>query len=119
MLLGLLELHVFSPTEDWESETAVCRAFQIGKTEAKAVAQLHGCMEASVRDALEHSVRIFGMRAFLYHDVIAREAFSRGFCSATAGLEAWAKYLTNGSKDGDPVAPWLRVWMKFRPESET
>ena len=97
--------------EEWEKETSVCKAFNIGKTEAKAVIQLHGCVETAVREQLEISVRLYGMRAFIYHDVIAREAFSRGFCSATAGLEAWAVHLTNGSKDGDPLVPLSQALM--------
>ena len=93
--LGLLQ--------DWESETSICKAFAIGKTESKAVVQLCAGMNTTIREKLEEAVRRYGMRAFIYHDVIARECFSRGYSSVTPGMEAWAKQLTNSSKDTDPL----------------
>lgn len=95
--------------QDWENETSVCKAFQIGKTESKAVVQLCSGMLPEIRDALEEAVRMFGMRAFIYHDVIAKECFSRGYCSTTPGLEAWTPYLTNGSQANDPLATQWQI----------
>ncbi|CAK9118155.1 unnamed protein product [Durusdinium trenchii] len=60
-------------------------------------------MNTTIREKLEEAVRRYGMRAFIYHDVIARECFSRGYSSVTPGMEAWAKQLTNSSKDTDPL----------------
>lgn len=68
------------------------------------MAQLHSGMLTSIRDQLEEAVRQYGMRSFIYHDVLAKEVFSRGFCSAGAGMEAWSSHLCNGSGDDDPLA---------------
>ena len=89
--------------QDWESETSVCRAFSIGKTEAKAVVQLHSCMDKAIQQELAAAVQFFGMRQFINHDVIARECFSRGFNSATGDVEEWSRQLANGSTAGDPL----------------
>lgn len=90
-------------TQDWDNEAVICKAFGIGKTEARAVAQLHSCVLPAVREDLESAVRLHGLRAFITHDVIARETFSRGWNSATPGLEAWAANLTNGPNKGGPL----------------
>lgn len=72
------------------------------------MAQLHGGMLPAICDLLESTVRTFGMRAFIYHDPIATECFSRGFSSAMSGMEAWSPQLTNGSQNGDPLVAWLQ-----------
>ena len=61
-------------------------------------------MDPSIKEELEGAVNHFGMRAFIFHDVIAKECFSMGFTSATQGLEEWAAKLTNGSNSQDPLA---------------
>ena len=94
-----------SVTQAWESETSLCKAFAIGKTEAKAVMQLHSGMDPKIRDLLEEAVRLYGMRPFIYHDVIAKECFSRGFSSATSGFDEWSQQLTNGAAADDPLVP--------------
>ena len=56
---------------------------------------------------MEEAVRKFGMRQLIYHDVLAKEVFPRGYSSAVAGLEAWSSQLTNGSGDDDRLVAWL------------
>lgn len=90
-------------TQEWDNETSICKAFSIGRTESKAVVQLLTGMDPAIRDTLETTVRRYGMRSFIYHDVLAKECFSRGFCSAVSGMESWSSQLTNGSKGNDPV----------------
>lgn len=103
--------------EDWHNEGAICRAFNIGKTEAKAVAQLHTGMARETCNQLEEVVRQYGMKAFIFHDVLAKECFSRGFCSATSGMESWGAQLTNGSRDDDPLASGLRFNLRDGADS--
>ena len=70
--------------------------------------QLHTGMDPVVRDKLESAVQLYGMRPFIYHDAISKECFSRGFCSASTGMEEWSSHLTNGAQANDTVVPYLQ-----------
>lgn len=103
VIYSLTSPHVSPLTEAWDCEASICKAFAIGKTEAKAVVQLHKGMDPKIRDMLERAVHDYGMRSFIYHDVISKECFSRGFCSAFSGLEDWGSQLTNSATADDPL----------------
>ena len=81
--------------QDWHNQTAVARAFQIGKNEAGAVSQLLTNVHLSVKDKLLSSVKQRGMTRFVSHECIARQIFSNGFSSGMQSTEAWKDILTN------------------------
>eukprot|EP00435_Cladocopium_sp_Y103_P050415 s350_g15.t1 len=54
--------------EEWESASAVARAYKIGKFEAAAVSNLMHKIEAPVTAALKDAVQKRGMRPFILHE---------------------------------------------------
>ncbi len=71
------------------------RAFQIGKTESAAVAQLHAHVHPTITAALKVEVAKRGMRSFLTNELVAKGYFSDGFSSGSGVAEPWAAECTN------------------------
>lgn len=57
--------------------------------ESLAVSHLKERVSNEVVTLLKEAVRSRGMRSFLTHEVIAKEAFNTGFSSGTGGFAAW------------------------------
>ena len=56
VIYSLTSPHVIPSTQAWDCELSIWKALAIGKTEAKAVVQLHQAMIPTVRDMLESAV---------------------------------------------------------------
>lgn len=91
--------------EAWHSATAVTRAFNIGRSEASAVAALQTQVAPAVVAILKDSVARRGMRSFITHDCIAAGFFSTGFSSAKGSMDAWTSEMTN--TDSLQLVAWL------------
>lgn len=70
--------------------------FEIGKTEALAVANLHQHIDPNITATLCDAVAKRGMARFLLNDVVARGVFNTAFTSAAGVTESWISALTNG-----------------------
>ncbi|CAE7294563.1 unnamed protein product, partial [Symbiodinium sp. CCMP2592] len=92
----------FSETQneiDWHSQTAIAKAFQIGRSEAGAVQQLITAVPKDVKNALETAVKQRGMVKFLGHEAVARQLFSASYINTSPGMDAWRDQLTNAPGD--------------------
>ncbi|CAE7389031.1 unnamed protein product [Symbiodinium sp. CCMP2592] len=92
----------FSETQneiDWHSQTAIAKAFQIGRNEAGAVQQLITAVPKDVKNALETAVKQRGMVKFLGHEAVARQLFSASYTNTSPGMDAWRDQLTNAPGD--------------------
>jgi hypothetical protein len=100
----LLCLHAFSAEhhlpqlKDWNSATAVARAFSIGARESEAVSNLKEKIDKKIVAELKDACSSRGMRQFLTHEAISKGLFNIGWSSGSSGLAAWNVELTN---DGD------------------
>ena len=83
-------------TKDWSNSTSVAKIFGIGKAEAAAVSNLSSKVAVDIRDRLQDAVAKRGLRNFITHDLLAKEAFNTGFSSAQASAEAWHDACVNG-----------------------
>lgn len=71
------------------------RAFQIGKMEALAVAQLHAHVHSTIVADLKVQVAKRGMRGFLTNELVSKGYFSDGFSSGVGVGEPWAAQCIN------------------------
>ena len=83
--------------EDWENASAIAKAFQIGRAESGAVANLQSKINGEVVRMLKDAVSQRGMRSFITHDLIWKGAFNDGWSSGHGSTEAWVQELTNGA----------------------
>ncbi|CAK9062220.1 unnamed protein product [Durusdinium trenchii] len=79
--------------------TAVARAFNIGRAESTAVSHLIERISKPVVAELKEASRCRGMRQWLTHEVIAKEAFNTSWSSGTGAFAAWSVELTNDADD--------------------
>ena len=83
--------------------------FEIGKTEALAVANLHQHIDPNITAILCDAVAKRGMARFLLNDVVARGVFNTAFTSAAGVTESWISALTNGP-DQQLVPCWCHYF---------
>lgn len=83
--------------QDWDSASAVARAFSVGPKESQAVSNLQSRVNAEVVSDLKTAVAVRGMKNFISHDLIARDVFNEGFSSGQGPTEAWVGQLTNSA----------------------
>ncbi|CAE7037701.1 cofG [Symbiodinium sp. CCMP2592] len=84
---------------DWHSQTAIAKAFHIGRNEAGAVQQLITAVPEDVKNALAAAVKRRGMVKFVGHEALARQIFSASYTNTSPGVDAWRDLLTNAPGD--------------------
>ncbi|CAK9009367.1 Uncharacterized protein SCF082_LOCUS10261 [Durusdinium trenchii] len=105
--------------QEWQHATAVAKAFQIGKGEAAAVANLMTKVPACAVEFLTQSVKARGMSRYMSHDILGKDLFNASFSSGTGCLEHWKDQLRNNDElvmlfanriqsDHDQTPPSLR-----------
>ena len=94
--------------EDWHSATQVARAFSIGKMEAQAISNLQDKIHPEIVQLLKEATRRRGMRQFMTHELLGKDAFNTGFSSGQSGaMFAWAVDLTNNADN--ELDSWFHV----------
>ena len=87
----------------------MARAFSIGKAESAAISNLQTKVPPAVVSRLKSVIRPRGMRAFLAHDVLAKDVFNAAFSSGVGAYESWQLYVSNkednklATRSGRPV----------------
>ena len=92
-------IHNHRKTQEWDDALSVARAFSIGRAESEAVSNLMERVSKEVVSELKEASRCRGMRQWLTHEVIAKDAFNKGWSSGSGPFAAWSVELTNDSED--------------------
>lgn len=85
--------------QDWESASAIARAFSIGSKESASVANLQTKVSRAMLSKLKSAVHCRGMRNFITHEAIAKGVFNEGFSSGQGVAESWSGVFVNGDDD--------------------
>lgn len=99
--------HPITSSQEWESASAIMKAFNVGKHESLAIANLQNRMPAVASSALKSAVRVRGMRSFVLHETIGRDLFNSAYTSGTGQFEQWAVQLTN--TESNELAPYFLI----------
>ncbi|CAE7854074.1 cofG, partial [Symbiodinium necroappetens] len=85
---------------DWSRHADICKAFQLGKFEAGAVANLMSNVSEPVRAMVTSDVRKRGMRTLILHEAIAKDVLNRGFTSGRDRLVTlfWHRLINDHDK---------------------